>query len=452
MKKILALALALLMALGCVCAQAEDGLLSLEGSMQISSSGLNTILAFSGTEMDEATSAAMDTILSIINALTVNCLIGDDGLQAEIRLNNKAVATLAAATDETGDGIVIVSDMLPTYAVTAQEETLYTLLDSVSSSVSYLEGVEAFVEAYMEQSTVLSSFVEEKMGDPVFGEYTIESATFNMMIPFQLTVGDCVQMGVEMVKGVLADEDVKEFLLAQGATEENLNSLALDDVLSEMDAEKAAIPVNMNAYVQVSEDGYTGDNVYFTVECVMDGTTESFAFGAVDGAVYLRVLMGEETYKTEEELRQAAQMGVGEACTVDMVLALGEDAIGVAMEMVVQGMYVGVSVEGRTEDDEVQVQAALYLLDNQTPMLILSGKVGYEAGEMTLPVSTEGKTILSLEEMLADSEGTALASLSDDLQNLGLIKLLSNAMDAMPDEITLLFNMMTGVESDSVAE
>lgn len=100
----------------------------------------------------------------------------------------------------------------------------------------------------------------------------------------------------------------------------------------------------------------------------------------------------------------------------------------------------------------MQVQAALYLLDNQTPMLILSGKVGYEAGEMTLPVSTEGKTILSLEEMLADSEGTALASLSDDLQNLGLIKLLSNAMDAMPDEITLLFNMMTSVESDSVAE
>lgn len=452
MKKMLALALALLMALGCVCAQAEDDLMSLEGSMQISSSGLNTILAFSGTEMDEATSAAMDTLLSIINAMTVNCLIGDDGLQAEVRLNNKAVATLAAANDETGDGIVVVSDMFPTYAITAQEETLDTLLSSVASSVSDLAGVEALLEAFMEQSTVFSSFVEDKMGDPVFGEYTIEGTTFNMMVPFQMTVGDCVQMGVEAAKGMLADEDVKEFLLAQGLTEAELDSAALDDVLSDMDAEQAAVPVNMSVYFQVSEDGYTGDNVYFTVECVTDGMTENIAFGAVDGVVYLRLLMGEETYKTEEELRQAAQMGVGDAGTVDMVFVLGEDAIGAAVEVVVQGMYVAATVEGTTQNDEIHLQAALYLLDNQTPMLTLSGKVGYEAGEMTLPVSTEGKTILSLEEMLADSEGTALASLSDDLQNLGLIKLLSNAAEAMPDEITILLNMMMATEGDSVAE
>ena len=77
----------------------------------------------------------------------------------------------------------------------------------------------------------------------------------------------------------------------------------------------------------------------------------------------------------------------------------------------------------------------------------------YKGGELTASFDEEGKTVLAIEDALQDQEGTVLNALLTDLQTNGLMAVIGNAMQVMPQEINGLMTMfMGGAQQEAPAE
>lgn len=447
MKKLLALMMALMMALSCLGAQAEMTLpMNANMTVQVNADALATLLQMTGTEMDETTSAAMSSLLAMINALSVNAAVAEGGAQAEIRLKDTAIGTVNAGTDENGN-LAIVSDLFPTYAITVSPETLSELMSTAANSdQTALPGMDDVLATVQQQAAAVAQSVQDKIGQPVPGEYTIEGAAFNVMVPVEMTMGEIAQVGVAFAKGMLANEAVLAFLNELGMTADQLSPEALDAALADLDAEEAAAPVSISVYYQMDAEGNTSDNLYLTYEAAIDGENVSVACGEVDGKVYLHALMSEEVFETEDALRQAAQMGTAETGTFDLVLGADENGnVAGTFEMLVEGLYMAAKAEVQPTAAGVKGKAELYLLDAANPLLTLAGELAQGVGEVNGTVSTEGKTVLSLEQLMTldeDAAEEALEGLEEDVQNFGLFTLLGNAANAMPDEMNTLLALM----------
>ena len=104
MKKLLALMMTLALALSCVGVQAEMTLpVNANVTVQVNGDSLSTLLMMTGTEMDENSTAAMSSLLAMLNALSVNVAATEEGMQAELRLKDTAVGTVNLGADEKGN-------------------------------------------------------------------------------------------------------------------------------------------------------------------------------------------------------------------------------------------------------------------------------------------------------------------------------------------------------------
>lgn len=446
MKKLLALMMTLALALSCVGVQAEMTLpVNANVTVQVNGDSLSTLLMMTGTEMDENSTAAMSSLLAMLNALSVNVAATEEGMQAELRLKDTAVGTVNLGSDEKGN-LVMVSDLFPTYAITMAPETLNQLLSLDTADQPALANMDDVAAALQQQIAAVTEGMQEKTGQPVPGEYTIEGTAFNVMVPMELTMGDVMQMGVSVAKGMLANESVLAFLGELDMPMDEFSPEALDEALADMSEEEAAAPVSMNLYYQMDAEGNATDNRYITYETTIDGENVSVAFGYVDGKVYVHALMSEDVYETEDALRQAAQMGTADTGTIDMVAGTDADGnVALTFEMLVEGVYMAVKADGQPTDAGFRGKAEFYLLDAENALLTIHVELTQGVGELTNTVSAEGKTVLALEELMAmdeDALDAALEGLGEDVENFGLFTLLGNAANAMPDEMNALMALM----------
>lgn len=446
MKKLLALMMTLALALSCVGVQAEMTLpVNANVTVQVNGDSLSTLLMMTGTEMDENSTAAMSSLLAMLNALSVNVAATEEGMQAELRLKDTAVGTVNLGADEKGN-LVMVSDLFPTYAITMTPETLNQLLSLDETDQPALANMDDVAAALQQQIAAVTEGMQEKTGQSVPGEYTIEGAAFNVMVPMELTMGDVMQMGVSVAKGMLANESVLAFLGELDMPMDEFSPEALDEALADMSEEEAAAPVSMNLYYQMDAEGNATDNRYITYETTIDGENVSVAFGYVDGKVYVHALMSEDVYETEDALRQAAQMGAADTGTIDMVAGTDADGnVALTFEMLVEGVYMAVKADGQPTTAGFRGKAEFYLLDAENALLTIHVELTQGVGELTNTVSAEGKTVLALEELMAmdeDALDAALEGLGDDVENFGLFTLLGNAANAMPDEMNALMALM----------
>ena len=131
---------------------------------------------------------------------------------------------------------------------------------------------------------------------------------------------------------------------------------------------------------------------------------------------------------------------------MDMVIVPGqsENDATLGLDLYLQGMYVGLALQSAQTDAGLAQDMALYFMTNQAPLLSLSC-VTVPGGEITAELTAEGKTVLSLEEIAADEEGTLSGGLLLDVTSYGLNNLIANAAIAMPDEVTALVTALTAM-------
>lgn len=445
MKKLMALLLALVMALSCVGALAEntDALVTSTTQMTfaVNDELVSALLpALAEQELTEEDQQMLSQLLAMLNNLGAKCVVAENGVQVELTLKDVPVATLVGAAGE--DGLTLMSDLFPSYALTMPADALAqtnTLPDE-----AMLQSLEAHLNALMER---ISAYA----GQPEMGEFPLENVVFNVKQPYEMTQKDVALLVLNWLKELMADEALAP-LFASVASAEGLDAASLDGVIAQLESmtEEDLMPVNVATYTVVDEQGQPGADFYFTADMGDDENVLAVSCGMAQGVMYVHLAFGEAIYTSLDEMRQAAAEGGSSAITIDMAAMIdqSQDAMGFGLDFYGAGMYVGLTLQGAQTEAGLAQEIALYFMTNQAPLLGVSC-LTVPGGELTASMTTEGKTVISLEELMADEEGTLSGGLQLDVMSFGLNNLIANAAAAMPDEVTALVTALTAPAQDA---
>ncbi|MBQ6256679.1 MAG: hypothetical protein IJJ60_08850, partial [Clostridia bacterium] len=231
MKKILALLLALVMALGCVGAFAEETAsententitipsftLSFESKADIEK--LVSLLPMLG--VDEATAAQMQSILPLLAHTNGQIVFANNGIQLDLGLQGQKLLTVAG--EQTEDGFALASDILPSYVLTLANETIKAIMDQFTSQA---EGAMANVnmEALMTNMTgymmqyIASVSAAVKPGEAEMGEFAFEDLdlTFNCRMPIEIDMEAIKTAVLTLMEQIKSDENVASLISALG--------------------------------------------------------------------------------------------------------------------------------------------------------------------------------------------------------------------------------------------
>lgn len=437
MKKILALLMALVMALGCVGAFAEDTQ-SNEITFEVPSftvafesnadtEALTALLPMFG--VDESQIAMMQMILPLLADLNGQIVVADNGLQLDLGLKGETVVT--AALEQTEDGFALASDILPSYVLTVANETIEELLkqytaqaEEIASDVDMNALMESLMGYAMQYAGVCTQAVT--LGEPELGEFAFEDfdLTFNCKMPVDIDM-EAIKAGAEtMLEQIKADENLASLF----STMENAGVPV--DMAEE--TEFIVPEVTVNAYSNVDEEG-----------------------NSVDGANLVTV----ETATTVEETTENVNVYVlvyGQNVTVHVEFPAEEILFSVYVEPTDEGVNVYMAFDGMgilaaentivSLGEALQVYTESYLNDMDNP--ITKELVSFfEGGERTMNVLDESKTAIGVEQLMSDTEGEVSGALLNDLMGNGLGALIAKVSQILPEEMANLMSVMYPAEA-----
>ncbi len=439
MKKILALLLALVMALGCVGAFAEETqtnevtfelpsfTVAFESTVNVDA--LLALLPMFG--VDESTMAMMQTILPLLAEVNGQLVFADNGAQIDLGLKGQTVLTVAG--EQTEEGFALASDILPSYVLTLANETIEQLIDQFTSQAEDAFAnvdVEALIENVTGYAMQFGAAVTEAVsyGEPEMGEFAFEDLelTFNCRMP--------IIIDVEAIKAAM------ENLIAQLEADESIasviNALGSFGVPVDMGEEETVVifpdEVTVYAYTNVDEEGnQVGDTTLVTVETVTTAEGETVAVNVIV------VVEGEGVSVMVEIPEQDIAISVYVEPTED----------GAAISIMFSAMGIeAAEVLAISMGDALTLYSEAYLMDMENP-ISTETVVFCEGGERTFTVLDESKTAIGVEQLMADTEGEVTNALLADVMNNGLGMLITKVSQILPEEMAGLMNMMYPTEA-----
>lgn len=463
MKKVLAILLALIMCLSCVGAMAEQaGIYGSNPSVtrgqgySINVEAITELARKAG--MPEKDQEALSAILAVISSASTKTVTTANGSQGELFLKGSTIADYVLAAD--GDKVTMSTSLLPSYTLTVSKETIVSIVEKLmEAAMNNLEKLQAVLEkdadklqevlekivkafegvnfAALDKNYAAYSleFVAEflssvTLSDVEAVEYTFEEkgVAFNAKQTFEVDVQKAVNAAGNLINKKLQDENVPALLSAFNSlgvkitlpSEVSAETLKVEDgatfqgtVYSIVDANGAAAPVPQLIELKAYKDGTAEEDVDKVTIYVSD----------VDCLVWL-------TMPTNRTFASFTAALVDENAA-NFKYTLTDD----------DGYY---AVDGNADlldDGTVLVSTSLYCMDPDTPVMVAFDAVT-PGGELNLPLYGDDKTVVSVEEMLQETEGGKVsktgALLMVDLINNGLSGLIQNIVNAIPDEISNL--------------
>ncbi|MBR4359779.1 MAG: hypothetical protein IKP32_04100 [Clostridia bacterium] len=434
MKKLLALALALAMMLCCVNALALDlgsdgATILVEGN--VDENFFNQIVASQmGSSMDEQTKAAVSSAIKLLNKMGLQVSIGNNGAEADVLLNGTALAAVGLAATSEG-GLMLVSDLIPTYAVTVAPETLQQLINAIEQQFGGLSGMSLdpneLINAVLPHVETLLQTISANVGEPESGMFTVDGYMFNTKVPVNMTSKELATAAVECVKGI-ASEPVVQSLLQQfaslaGSSSPNLDLNTLDNALESI----ANTPDENSPDLELAMYS-NNDGTYFVMDMSQNNETLSLHAGAIGNSFVLNV----------DALGQAT---IAAVITVDEKASL----VDARIDIEAQGQYVGLTAQASQQMNAFVAQLNLFYMSKAAP--IISLRVSAMSGaSFTLDLTGAGKTALAAEDLI-NGDSTATNNLMMDLQVYGLPLVLQKATQAMPEEVGALLQMVMGQQN-----
>ena len=431
MKKILALLLALVMALGCVGAVAEEtageNTIALPSFTVAFESTLNTdavaaLLPMFG--IDEATAAQVQPILTLLANTNGQLVFADNGVQLDLGLKGQNILTIAG--EQTEGGFALASDILPSYVITLANETIESILQQFTAQTEdAMAGVdmnalaEKLTGYFMEYAAAVTGAV--KPGDPEMGEFTFEfedgSLTFNCRMPIDVDMETIKTATLSLVEQIKNDENVASLISAL----ENMNI-----PVEITDNPEVVIPeVTVYAYTNVDEEGNsTGEATMVTVE-----TT------AEDQTVNVTVLVNGQSVSVFVEIPEQG--------TVNVYVEPTESGLSVSVEMDAAGIQCAEDIEVSVGENGLVLESETYFMDMENAITtdVVTFAMG---GERTFAVQDENKTAIAAEQLMADSEGEIIGALMADVMSNGLGALIAKVSEVMPEEAGALMTLLSG--------
>lgn len=423
MKKIIALLLALVMALGCVGAFAEEAsqpafTMSFESKVNVEA--ISQLLPMLG--VDESAAAALQSILPLLAETNGQIVIADNGVQFDLGLKGQTVLTVAGELTESG--IAVASDILPSYVITLAKETVEKMLqqftaqsEDAMANVDMNAVVESLTGYFMQFASAVTTAVSN--GEPEVGEFVFEDLdlTFNCRMPIEIDLEAIKTATLTLVDQIKNDESFASLVSALG-------TMGIPVEISE-NTEVVTPEVTVYAYANVDEEGNNiGEVNMVTVEVASEGQT-----------VNVTVLMEGQNVVVYVEMPEQ-NMGV------TVRVEPNDSGIFISFVMDAAGVQAAETLTV-TMGEAIQLHSETYLFDMENPIatdLVTLAR----SGERDFTVLDENKAEIAVEQLMADTEGEIAGALLGDVMSNGLGALLAKVSEIMPDEVAALMTLLSG--------
>ena len=152
-KKLIAAILAIAITLTCAAASAT----TVYTKVQVDRNAVREVLISSGIQEDQM--AVFDPILSLVNALGVKVIIVENGIRADLDLNDENALSLVYVSDE--KGISLASTLFPNYVLKLQQKTQDTAVGSLVSEIPIIGTSGAEEGAISITPTTLNHYIND---------------------------------------------------------------------------------------------------------------------------------------------------------------------------------------------------------------------------------------------------------------------------------------------------
>ena len=458
MKKLVALLMALVLALSCTAAFAEEAAAP-TGTMTVLSVALdeNYVKAMAGAMDPDGSlgyAQAADAILQVLDNLGIYVVEEGDLAHVSVELNETVIANLTAAADDTG--VSIVSSLFPHYAIRAEGvnfSDLATPTYTINGQTVSAEEITAAVQQFTATATPYWEDVQTVTAQitPVVNEdgSQTEALTTKHLAAIltawstRLSADTTMQTYLQMFLEAYNQQHPAEEQLTLPALMQSLQS-AIEELNNEEEVQVADATVSVNEatgeqlfIVSVMEslylqmDVYVNENNHQCVDfLVMTDSSESGEAESWED-IYNAITSGENT----EDLLLGVTIEITDSETVDAQLYAYVDG---------EKWQLAFGVTGATEQFNgfayLSLDPGMGLDDGLVTLNVVSLDLG-EPLDIAAP-SLEGLTVLDASTMGEDEANLLLA----DLQNYGLATLITNAQTAMPEQVALLLTLLTSAQ------
>ena len=460
MKKLVALLTALVLALSCSAAFAEETAAARSMLGLYVTLDENYVKAVAGAMDPDGSlgyAQAADALLQVLSNLGIYVVEEGDLAHVSVELNETVVANLTAAADDTG--VSVVSSLFPHYAIRAEGASFsdlatptYTFNGQTISAEEITAAVQQFAAAatpYWEDEQAVTAQITPVVNED--GSQTEALTTKHLAAILtawstRLSADTTMQTYLQMFLEAYNQQQPAEEQLTLPALMQSLQS-AIEELNNEEEVQVVdatvyvdeatgeqlfIVTVMESLYLQLSV--YVNENNHQCVDFMVmtdsseDGEAESWE------DVYNAITNGENT----DDLVAGLLVELTDSETVDMMLYAFVDGaewdvcFGVTGQTENYKNYAYLTV-----DPGMGLENGLFALD----MAIIDLDSSLESMGITTP-SLDGLTVLDASTMGEDEANLLLA----DLQNYGLATLITNAQTAMPEQVALLLTLLTSAQ------
>lgn len=461
MKKLVALLMALVLALSCTAAFAEEAAAP-TGTMTVLSVALdeNYVKAMAGAMDPDGSlgyAQAADAILQVLDNLGIYVVEEGDLAHVSVELNETVIANLTAAADDTG--VSVVSSLFPHYAIRAEGVNFsdlatptYTFNGQTVSAEEITAAVQQFTAAatpYWEDVQAVTAQITPVVNED--GSQTEALTTKHLAAILtawstRLSADTTMQTYLQMFLEAYNQQHPAEEQLTLPALMQSLQS-AIEELNNEEEVQVADATVSVNEatgeqlfIVSVMEslylqmDVYVNENNHQCVDfLVMTDSSESGEAESWED-IYNAITSGENT----EDLLLGVTIEITDSETVDAQLYAFVDGAEWDVCFGVTGPTENYkNYAYLTVDPGMGLENGLFALD----MASIDLDSSLASMGITMP-SLDGLTVLDASTMGEDEANLLLA----DLQNYGLATLITNAQTAMPEQVALLLTLLTSAQ------
>ena len=383
----------------------------------------------------------IESAISVLNALSGKLVVADNGAQLDFDLKGQNIISIGGELTE--DGFAAASTLFPNYVVTASMETIMGFLQTMSSGGGdngdgTAGGLSMDMTAVSEKN---SAYINEFImacsqaavpGEPEEAEFAYEGVTFNTKIPVELDVDAIVAAEKKLVEQILTDDDIRPLLdMSAQYSGGNFDPDSIREMSDEIFSEEHMPDVEASVYVNRDEEGNESDIFCAVSEATYKGEEEPS---------YRYTFLSEGTYGDMKLEIPEARTNIG------CYYGTEESGMNIHLDYEMNGQYFGFTADVVYGADII-VTLDLFFNDPQNPLIRNVITVSMN-GERTLKMDTEGKTILTLEEIL-EGGMEALSGLISDIMTNGLSNLVITATKAIPEAGGLISALMGSAFGDS---
>lgn len=424
MKKIIAVAVALILAMSTMLALAEAPAAgaTVDCAITIDPVAAKALLA----GVDETTA---DAVLALVNAAQTHVVVDGKGGEMVIAMGGEDVVSIGTQTE--GDQLRLASSLIPSYILTVDAQTLMGMmapaLNNSGIPLENLDGLKIPDEvkaAVMEhlQPFPMSMMRALDIGDPEEGDFTEEvkaafpdtQSTFTTKTPMTVDMAAVTAAVKTLLQDLNGDQTVMDFF-GPYLKDRNGNPVDLNEIADSLPTEN--LP-NVNIYAYAEE----GSASAMLIDVLPQGAEAPVA--TVD-------LLLDQAGLTGQAYIPAQSLTVAFKGEMEGGKYYGQADITSGQS------YFGLDVAvDPTNGDPVDISGNLYLMDTQAPFVTFQASVSTVAGERTLDLNDPAKTVLSLEKIMSGEESTS--GLMMDFMISGLSGTLSKITAAVPEAAGLL--------------